>query len=989
MSIQNQAGARLRYQVRLALLGTTLAVTAPGAMAAMITVNSNGDMSSDSECTLRDAITAANTDQATGGCATGDATGDTIVFGDSVAGSTITLGGNALPTVMAGSTLMIGAATSQDDDGDDSDSDNSDSSAGVTIDANQMSRIFTNQGDLTLNGLTLVNGQTMGGDAGADDRSGGAILNDDGGVLTVNGGAMNNNTSDRAGGAIEEASGADADTTAVTLNNVDFSGNDAGMNPGNGGVLHVTGAADVMVDGGTFDSNTAVEGGALWNNGGTMSVTGAMFTNNSATGGDTDNADQGGGALFANTAGGALDVSDSRFDSNTAGGDVSSGGAIFVNEGAMLTLSNSTLTNNTANRAGGAIELRDGSSATLNQVNAAMNTANTTAGGGGGNGGVVHVTGAAAVDVTGGVYARNTAVEGGAFWNNQGEMSFDGVSIVGNEATGADADQGGGGIFGETNSDGASSGTLTINNTRISGNSASGAAGSGGGIQVLAGATANITDSRIFANTANRAGGGIESASGIVTLMNVTLGGADGAGNNAGASPGNGGGLHVGGTGTTTLTNSTVGNNIAKEGGGLWNNVGSTMTVDNSTVSSNTADRGAGIYLNGDGAAVALDFASVTNNNGTGIESGTAATGGTVNVDGSSLVANNTTDDIGDNVTVTPMDSVVTGTVTVGEYRLFGGTTATQPLTADSTMALDTNACDATEMDQRGASRNFDAVDPNTGAGDCDSGAFELTDDPVLTVIKNGPDTATANGSDAPSVVGFTLTNDEAEATTVAGFSGYINRGSDTGDDSEIPAGFNLAGAQLTVYGDTNANGTFDSGENEVGSGTVDDNGSTFTITFTGGGALIPANDSMSYVVIAELAEDDATMPVASIGSLMPVYAGGALLGLVGLLSVGGVRRRTQMLLIVAALALALTACNSDDDANVNVGGNNGGMDNGNDGGMDGGNNGGMAMGQAQFVVDQLTASDADDLVIGDNLPINGPSVTFAVGDSDDMSSDN
>lgn len=981
MSIRNQTEVRLRYQVRIALLGTTLAVAAPGAMAAMISVDSAADSSGEGQCTLRDAITAANDNTATGGCATGDDANDTIVFGDGVAGSTITLGGTALPTIATGSTLTIGAAASDSDD---------DSATGVTIDANQMSRIFANQGNLTLNQLTLVNGVADTADAddsngdATDDISGGAILNDGGGVLTVNGGAINNNTSDRAGGAIEEASGAAAGTTAVTLNGVDFSGNDAGMNPGNGGVLHVTGVADVMVDGGTFDNNTAVEGGALWNNGGTMSVAGATFTNNNATGGDTDNPDQGGGAFYANTAGGVLDISDSTFDGNSANGDISSGGAIFVNEGATLTLSNSTLSNNTANRAGGAIELRDGSSATLDQVDAAMNTANTTAGGGGGNGGVVHVSGAAAVDVTGGLYANNTAVEGGAFWNNQGEMSFDGVSIVGNEATGDDASQGGGGIFAETNDAGADSGTLTIINTRISGNSASGIAGSGGGILVAAGATANITASRIFANTANRAGGGIESASGIVTLTNVTLGGADGAGNNAGASPGNGGGLHVGGTGTTSIVRSSVGNNTAMEGGGLWNNVGSTMTVDSSTVSSNTANRGAGIYLNGDGSAISLDFASITNNNGIGIESG-GATGGTVTTTGSSLVANNTADDIGPNVTVDDENAVVTGAVTVGDYRLLGGTTATQPLTADSAMALDTNAVcgdvDDDADDQRGAARPFDQIDPNTGDGNCDSGAFELSDDPLLTVTATSPETATANGDEDTGVIGFTLANDAADAATVAGFSGYIDRGSIAGEDGPIPMGFALAGAALTVYNDANGNGVFDSGENPAGTGSVDDNGSTFSVDFSSGGASIPANDSMSYVVTANLSTDGDDAVVAAIGSYMPVYAGGALLGLVGLLSIGGVRRRTQMLLILAALVLALTAC-SDGDGNVNTG-------NGNNGNMNGGDNGKvMTMGQAQFVVQQLNASGTDDLVIGDNLPISGSVVSFAV-DSDGLSPDN
>ena len=202
MRIPNRVGGRLRQQVRLALIGTSLAVVAPGAMAASITVNASGDASSDGQCTLRDAIAAANQNEMVAGCTAGDDMNDTIVFGNNVAGSTITLGGTALPTIVAGSTLTIGMAGDDSDDADDS--------AGVTIDANNQSRIFTNQGNLTLNGLTLVNGAatTAGGDA--DARSGGAILNDDGGVLTVNGGAMNNNSADRAGGAIEEASGATA-----------------------------------------------------------------------------------------------------------------------------------------------------------------------------------------------------------------------------------------------------------------------------------------------------------------------------------------------------------------------------------------------------------------------------------------------------------------------------------------------------------------------------------------------------------------------------------------------------------------------------------------------------------------------------------------------------------------------------------------------------------------------------------------------------------
>ena len=983
MTSSKQPRLRLRQQVRAAIAGTALVVAAPGAFAATITVNATGDSAGGTDCTLRDAITAANDNTMTGGCIAGDDNNDIIVFGDGVAGSTIMLAGMALPTVMSGSTLTIGMA------GDDEDDD--DSSGGVTIDANDASRIFTNQGNLTLNGLTLTNGAatTAGGDA--DARSGGAILNDDGGLLVVNGGAMSNNTADRAGGAIEEASGASSDdddddndasdNVRVTLNDVDFSGNDAGVNPGNGGALHVTGSGDIVVNGGTFDSNTAREGGALWNNAGTMSIDDATFTANTATG---PSADQGGGAIYSESSGGTVTVTDSMFANNSVGSDdvdqddgassQSSGGAILASTDTTLSVSNSMLMNNSARRAGGAIEVLGGNTTTLDNVTASGNNAGMAPG----NGGVLHVSGDADIDVIGGLYSNNTAVEGGAFWNNQGEMSFDGVSITGNEASGDDATQGGGGIYAETNDAGADSGTLTIVNTRISGNMASGTSGSGGGILVAPGATANISDSRIFANTANRAGGGIENAGGAVTMMRVTLGGTDSsAANDAGSNPGNGGGLHIGATGSTMVTRSSVGYNTAVEGGGLWNSGAGTLVVDTSTVSNNTASTGAGVYLDGAGGTITLDQASVTNNGGTGVEANTdddmMDVGDSITID-NSLIANNDTD-LGAGVTADTDDGNVTGTVAVGTYRLFGGTTPTQPLTDGSTAALDTNT-DCADSDQRGAERPSDL-----GDGSCDAGAFELTDDPVLNVAMTSPGSVTANTDEDTSVVGFTLTNDSASAVTVAGFSGYINRGSMMADDVDLPEDFDLSGADLAVYADTNANGVFDSGETLAGSGEVDDNGSTFMVTFTNGGASIPANDAMSYVVTADLSDDEAV--VAVIGSLMPVYAGGALLGLVGLLSVGGVRRRTQMLLIVASVAVMLTACSDDD--NVDVGNGNGG-DMGN-GGMDGGDMDGgdqLAMGQVQFVVESLAASGADDLVIGDNLPVNGSIITFAV--DDDMS---
>ena len=107
MTVSKPIGGRLRRQVHVALVGTSLAAVVPGAMAATITVDSAADMSGAGQCTLRDAIAAANQNEMVAGCTAGDDMNDTIVFGNNVAGSTITLGGTALPTIVIVAGIMI------------------------------------------------------------------------------------------------------------------------------------------------------------------------------------------------------------------------------------------------------------------------------------------------------------------------------------------------------------------------------------------------------------------------------------------------------------------------------------------------------------------------------------------------------------------------------------------------------------------------------------------------------------------------------------------------------------------------------------------------------------------------------------------------------------------------------------------------------------------------------------------------------------------
>lgn len=109
----------------------------------------------------------------------------------------------------------------------------------------------------------------------------------------------------------------------------------------------------------------------------------------------------------------------------------------------------------------------------------------------------------------------------------------------GNDSSGS----GGGGVF-------TSSGSLTIANSTVTGNTS---AGSGGGIYFSQGYL-NITNSYISNNTAQSTGGGIENVSygGSLTITNSTV-----AGNSSGIDTF---------LGTVTITNSTVSGNI---GGGI------------------------------------------------------------------------------------------------------------------------------------------------------------------------------------------------------------------------------------------------------------------------------------------------------------------------------------------------------------------------------------------------------------------------------------
>lgn len=249
-----------------------------------------------------------------------------------------------------------------------------------------------------------------------------------------------------------------------------------------------------------------------------------------------------------------------------------------VRTAGTLEVDRSTITRNSAPRAGGGIEASPGSSTTVSRSTLSENTT----GAGPGNGGGLHLTGAGTVHVERTHVTGNVAAsEGGGLWNSgMGAMTVDRSTIVHNRASGGEATMGGGGLFQEA----GPSGTLTVTRSEVKDNVADGAAGSGGGILNDQG-TLVVERTLVTGNRAARAGGGIEANLGTTTVERTDL-----AGNVTGDRPGNGGGLHLTGTGTVTIVRGSVtGNQATNDGGGLWNSPTGTMTVERTAIRSNTS----------------------------------------------------------------------------------------------------------------------------------------------------------------------------------------------------------------------------------------------------------------------------------------------------------------------------------------------------------------------------------------------------------------
>jgi hypothetical protein len=321
-------------------------------------------------------------------------------------------------------------------------------------------------------------------------------------------------------------------------------------------------------------------------------------------------------------------------DNGTSGGGISVSGAA----NAVLTLNNCTVSNNTAGGTlatssnGGGIQNNinsatvnvNNSLVTGNSVTNSSTTANVTGGG---------ILSIGTLNVTNSTVSNNTTTStgfnsfGGGIFTNAGTATITGSTVSGNSSnvTAGTGDAVIGGIFNQSS-------TLNISNSTISNNSVSNTSDPNraftGGIRSTAG-TANslttITNSTISNNIGGTEGGGVAnySISAFTATINIT---------------------------GSTISGNSISNGI---GGGLLNidsNTGvSTLNVTNSTVSGNSGGSGSGSFNDGDAATINFNFATIASNsaiNGGGVYQNT---NGITNLK-NSIVADNTASSLGPDI---------------------------------------------------------------------------------------------------------------------------------------------------------------------------------------------------------------------------------------------------------------------------------------------------------------------------------------------------
>ncbi len=580
-----------------------------------------------------------------------------------VISGTITLGGTPLPTITDDVAIQ---------------------GSGLTVSGANTTFIFDiSHGNVSIHGLSLTNGKSAVGVGAVLNESGnltlsnltvsnsegntlGAISNQ--GTLTLNAVTVSNNVAANSAAGITNLGTLNILNSTISgnqgyiggilnLGTLTISGSTISGNQGKiGGAIYAgsIGAGSVSISNTTISGNTArasdilARGGAIFEQGGTVTLDHVTLTGNSAWGGNGIPGGNGqiaqGGAVYI--AGGVMDVRDSNVVSNTArGGDGGAGSGGGTGSTGATGFSDSptggtggiggTGGNGGAGSAGtgGGIYLASGQLRLLNST-VANNTAQGGTGGTGGDGGLGGQGGAGwdppmgglgnpvifpggpggvgGVGGTGGAGGAGGNVAGGGIFVASGNVNLSNATIADNELIAGNAGRGGAGGRGGT---GGRGGASPIGGG-VGGNGGRGGTGGNGG------------------TGGSAAGGGVNIPGSSTTMTNVTLaynqiafgvlGGAGGAGTGGAG----GSGLQGKPNGTTGSGGSggSSGVNGTASGGGILTSPGITQ-INNTIVAGNTGPNAAASDIAGGGVVV-----------GSNNLIGTGGSGGLVNHSDGNLV---------------------------------------------------------------------------------------------------------------------------------------------------------------------------------------------------------------------------------------------------------------------------------------------------------------------------------------------------------------
>jgi CSLREA domain-containing protein len=322
----------------LIMFGATAAQAESAASTgATINVNTTADeLNSDSDCSLREAVRAANLDTAVDACPAGNGA-DTINI---PAGSyTITISGTGEDDALTGDldiaedVTIIGAGT-----------------ATTTVSQIVLDRIWEVQPGVTaiFTDMTVTNGAEL-------TIGGGGILAHSGSEVSVTNAVIQGNSANSGGGIV--TSGVMTVTRSVIADNSATSGG--------GGILLGAGGEITLIES-TLSGNTTTSGG-----GAGINAFGAKITLIASTvSGNIESGVGGGGGIRIFGAAGSLIVINSTISGNSTAGF---GGGIYAGNGAAISIFSTTISGNTASSGGGFAE--SAASADMQNTILANNTA--------------------------------------------------------------------------------------------------------------------------------------------------------------------------------------------------------------------------------------------------------------------------------------------------------------------------------------------------------------------------------------------------------------------------------------------------------------------------------------------------------------------------------------------------------------------------------------------------------------------------------------